>query len=89
MDIQLKMYIVGEFMQISKWGNSLAVRLPAAVVEALELKDGDQIEIRVADARTFEVSRDQSRERALEKLRKLSRPLPAGFVFDREEANER
>jgi antitoxin MazE len=89
MDIQLKMYIVGEFMQISKWGNGLAVRLPAAVVEALELKDGDQIEIRVADARTFEVSRDQSRERALEKLRKLSRPLPAGFVFDREEANER
>ena len=30
-------------MQVSKWGNSLAVRLPAAVVEALELKDGDQI----------------------------------------------
>jgi len=76
-------------MQVSKWGNSLAIRLPAAVVEALDLKEGDDIEIQIAGARAFEVSRDQSRQRALEKLRKLSRPLPAGFVFDREEANER
>ena len=38
-------------MQVSKWGNSLAVRLPAAVVDALELKEGDQIEVRIAGAR--------------------------------------
>jgi antitoxin MazE len=76
-------------MQVSKWGNSLAIRLPAAVVEALELKDGDRIEIRVAGGRAFEVSLDQSRQRALSRLRKLRRPFPAGFVFDREEANER
>jgi antitoxin MazE len=76
-------------MQVAKWGNSLAVRLPAAVVEALELKEGDQIEIRVAGRREFEVSRDQSRLRALDTLRKLRRPFPPGFVFDREDANER
>jgi antitoxin MazE len=76
-------------MQISKWGNSLAVRLPAAVVDALGLKEGDQIEIRILDKRVFEVSRDQTRQRALARLRKLRRPLPAGFVFDREEANAR
>jgi antitoxin MazE len=76
-------------MQVSKWGNSLAVRLPAGVVEALELKDGDQIEIRVAGEREFEVSRDRSRERALERLRRLRRPLPAGFTFDRTAAHER
>jgi antitoxin MazE len=76
-------------MQVSKWGNSLAVRLPAAVVEALELKEGDRIEIRIAGGRVFEVSRDQSRQRALDRLRKLRRPFPPGFVFDREEANER
>ena len=35
-------------MQVSKWGNSLAVRLPSEVVEALNLKEGDQIEIRIA-----------------------------------------
>jgi antitoxin MazE len=76
-------------MQVSKWGNSLAVRLPQAVVEALKLKEGDQIEITVAGSRRFEVSRDLRREKALERLRALRRPLPPGFKFDREEANER
>ncbi len=76
-------------MQVSKWGNSLAIRLPAAVVEALKLKEGDDIEIRVAGTRDLEVSRDESRKRALEALRKLSRPLPRGFVFDRDEIYER
>lgn len=76
-------------MQVSKWGNSLAVRLPAAVVDALDLKEGDQIEICVASSGSFEVSRDQSRERALARLRRLRRPLPAGFVFDRDEAHAR
>ena len=76
-------------MQVSKWGNSLAIRLPAAVVEALELEEGDSVEIRVAGPRAFEVSLDPARQEALARLRKLSRPLPAGFVFDREEAHER
>jgi antitoxin MazE len=76
-------------MRVAKWGNSLAVRLPAAVVEALELKDGDDIEIRVAGGSKFEVSRDRTREKALARLRQLRRPLPKGFVFDREEAYER
>lgn len=76
-------------MQVSKWGNSLAVRLPTAVVEALGLKEGDQIEIRIAGDKSFEVRRDQSIQRAISKLRKLRRPLPPGFVFDREDANER
>lgn len=76
-------------MQVSKWGNSLAVRLPAAVVEALGLKEGDHIEIRVAGDREFEVTGDRSRQKALERLRRLRRPLPAGFTFDREEAHER
>jgi antitoxin MazE len=76
-------------MQVAKWGNSLAVRLPAAVVDALELKEGDQIEIRVAGHRAFEVSRDRRRQKAIERLRRLRRSLPAGFTFDREEVHER
>jgi len=76
-------------MQVSKWGNSLAVRLPTTVVDALDLKEGDQIEIRIAADRVFEVGRDQSKSRALARLRKLRRTLPPGFVFDREEANAR
>jgi antitoxin MazE len=79
----------GGVMQVSKWGNSLAVRLPVEVVEALELKEGDQIEIRIADMRKFEVRRNPARQRALERLRRLRRPLPAGFIFDREEASAR
>lgn len=76
-------------MQVAKWGNSLAVRLPQAVVEALKLKEGDHIEITVAGMRKFEVGRDRGREEALRKLRALRRPLPPGFKFDRDEANER
>ena len=76
-------------MQVSKWGNSLAVRLPAAVVEALELKEGDEIEISVAGKRDFKVARDRSRERALEQLREMKWSFPRGFKFDREAANER
>lgn len=76
-------------MQVAKWGNSLAVRLPSTVVEALDLKAGDQIEIGIAGRRSFEVSRDRTREKAIEKIRRLRRPLPPGFKFDRLEANER
>ena len=76
-------------MKVAKWGNSLAVRLPAAVVEALELKEGDPIEISVAGERKLEVSKDKSRERAIERLRARRRPIPPGFKFDRDEANAR
>jgi antitoxin MazE len=76
-------------MQVAKWGNSLAVRLPAAVVEALGLQEGDRIEIRIAGKRKFEIARDRSAEKAIERIRRLRRPLPPGFKFDRLEANER
>ena len=76
-------------MQVGKWGNSLAVRLPAAVVETLQLKEGDDIHIDVVSSRTFEVSRDNARERALLVLDSLARPFPPGFRFSRDEANER
>lgn len=76
-------------MRVAKWGNSLAVRLPDAVVKALKLKTGDEIEIVASGARRFEVGRDRSRERALERLRSLKKPLPKGFRFDRDEANAR
>lgn len=59
------------------------------MVEALDLKEGDQIEIRIARRRGFEVGHDQSKQRVLASLRKLRRPLPPGFVFDRVEANAR
>lgn len=76
-------------MQVSRWGNSLAVRLPAMVVEALELKEGDEIEISIAGRRDFKVARDRSKERALEQLRQMKWSFPPDFRFSRDEINER
>jgi antitoxin MazE len=76
-------------MQVSKWGNSLAVRLPAAVVEALGLQDGDQVEIQVAGKRAFQVTKAPGTRELLARLRKYRGRLPATFKFDRLEANER
>jgi antitoxin MazE len=76
-------------MHVSKWGNSLAIRLPAAVVELLELKEGDEIEITVADTRRFSVARKASRAELLKRLRAFRGRLPQDFKFDRDEANAR
>ena len=76
-------------MQVSKWGNSLAVRLPAVVVDALKLKEGDQIELQVAGKRAFEVTKAPDMRELLARLRKYRGRLPATFKFDRLEANER
>lgn len=76
-------------VQVAKWGNSLAVRLPAAVVEALELKAGDEVEIHVADARDFALTRKPGREELVKRLRAFRGRLPADFKFDRDEANAR
>ncbi len=76
-------------MQISKWGNSLAVRLPASVVEVLGLKEGDDIEIHVVDERSFEIKKSPEAREILARLRKYRGRLPAGFKFDRLEAHER
>jgi antitoxin MazE len=74
-------------MRVAKWGNSLALRLPMALVEALELKEGDDIEIHVTGGREFGVARKPSREELLKRLRAFRGRLPDDFKFDRDEAN--
>ncbi len=76
-------------MQVSKWGNSLAIRLPAAVVERLGLREGDEIAIEVADRRRFQVARDPSRDEALAALQSLGWTLPPDFHVSRDDANAR
>lgn len=76
-------------MQVAKWGNSLAVRLPAAVVEALKLKEGDEVEVHVAGTRQFGIARKPDRTELLKRLRAFRGRLPADFKFDRDEANAR
>lgn len=76
-------------MQVSRWGNSLAVRLSKAVVEKLGLRPGDQLEIVSTDARRMVIARDRRRARVVERMRARAWPVPEGFAFDREEANTR
>jgi antitoxin MazE len=76
-------------MQVSKWGNSLAVRLPTTVVEALALKEGDDIEIHVDGARSFAVRKTPAARELLKNLHKYRGRLPADFKFDRLETNAR
>jgi len=74
-------------MRVAKWGNSLAVRLPHSVVEVLGLKEGDAIQIEVAQPRSFRIARTPSRKDLLARLHKYRGRLPADFTFDRLEAN--
>ncbi|MBC6445467.1 MAG: AbrB/MazE/SpoVT family DNA-binding domain-containing protein [Alphaproteobacteria bacterium GM202ARS2] len=76
-------------MKVSKWGNSLAVRLPSSVVEALSLEEGADVTIRIVDDRTFEIERDHRREKALDRIRSFRKPLPPDWKFDRDDANAR
>ncbi len=76
-------------MKIAKWGNSLAVRLPASVVTELNLKEGDEIELLPKGKAEFEISPDEQRMKALERMRSLRFNLPPGYKFNREEANAR
>ncbi len=79
-------------MQIGKWGNSLAVRLPRELIERFGLKEGDALDAD-AIAKALEVSNAAAvkarREAALDEIRKRAFPLPADYKFDREEANWR
>jgi antitoxin MazE len=79
------------YMQVAKWGNSLAVRLPARVVEALQLKAGDEVEVRASAAteREFLLARRLTKEEAVEGLRSSGWRFPPGWKFNREEAHER
>ena len=76
-------------MQVARWGNSLAIRIPASVVTALELKPGDEIDIHVADAGHLGIARTPGRDELLARLRAFRGRLPADFKFDRDEANGR
>jgi antitoxin MazE len=77
-------------MQISKWGNSLAVRLPKALVDELGLKEGDELDVVAAKTGAIEVeTKEHQRRRALERLASLNWSLPPDYKFDRDEANER
>jgi antitoxin MazE len=74
-------------MQVAKWGNSLAIRLPGALVTALDLHEHDHIEIIVDDARKFVVRKNPGADALLKRLHAFRGKLPPDFKFSRDEAN--
>lgn len=76
-------------MRICKWGNSLAIRLPAAVVTAMDLQAGDEISLSVAGTHSFHLEKQPGVDQLLARLRRMRGRLPADFKFDRLEAHAR
>lgn len=77
-------------MQVSRWGNSLAVRLPKALVKKLGLKPGDELKVVAAEGSTVAVETTaQRRDRALARMKARGWQLPADYRFDRDDANAR
>ena len=76
-------------MKVARWGNSLAIRIPAPIAEIMDLKEGDEVNVTVAGENEVSLGKSPSRQAMLERLRKYRGMLPADWKFDREEANER
>jgi antitoxin MazE len=82
------------FMQVAKWGNSLAVRLPATLVKELGLQVGDELKLKQAVRQKGQVpellvAKVPSKLEILAGVRELRTAMPQNFVFDRDEANAR
>lgn len=76
-------------MQVAKWGNSLAVRIPVDIARRLGWQEGDEVDLAIGDERTAVLTRRMTREEALVKIRSMRTALPADYKFDREDANSR
>jgi antitoxin MazE len=86
----MKALMRSDVMKIFKWGNSLAVQLPAAIVETFGLKEGDDVDVHVAGIRTtLDPAQKAERQEWLKGLRRFRGMMPADFKFDRDEANAR
>jgi antitoxin MazE len=76
-------------MQVAKWGNSLAVRLPKKLVDQMGLKPGDEIGIVEAGQGKIAIEKIDRRAEALRRMETRGWEAPADYKFDRDEANER
>jgi antitoxin MazE len=76
-------------MLVSRWGNSLAVRLSRELVEKMGLKAGDEVELKPGEGKTIEIEKRDRRAEFLKAMEQFRWPVPEGYKFDRDEANER
>lgn len=79
-------------MQVGKWGNSLAVRLPKALTDRFGIAEGDEIDTGGIEAvlhAEADEARQANRLAAIERLKQSNIKFPPDWKFDREEANAR
>ena len=76
-------------MRVCKLGDGLAIALPPDVVEALQLAEGDNVEISASGPRSATLEKKLDPEAMVQNLKQFSWMFPADFVFNRDEANER
>ena len=76
-------------MKVSKWGGSLAVRLPKELIELRNLSVGDEVYVDVRKKEIQQVSKEERRAAFLKSMEHFNWEVPAGYNFDREEANAR
>jgi antitoxin MazE len=76
-------------MLVAKWGNSLAIRLPAAIVETLDLHEGDNVVLHAAGSGALMIEKSPSAKELLARLRRFRGRLPRAFKFDRLETDDR
>ncbi|WP_103764503.1 AbrB/MazE/SpoVT family DNA-binding domain-containing protein [Roseovarius confluentis] len=75
-------------MQVAKWGNSLAVRLPAELVIELGLKEGDEIDL-VNDDGAVRIRRKPRVDEILKALKRFRGKLPKETHMCRDAVHER
>ena len=85
----LILYIMETIVQVAKWGNSLAVRLPKKLVVELQLKEGDDISVVAETKNQLTVKRDSIALDAVARMAARKWTLPEDDRFDRDEANAR
>ena len=74
--------------RVSKWGNSLAIRLPPAVVKTLRVHEGEQVELSIKGDR-LEIRAARPRYRLADLIREITpdnQPEPLDFPPVGEEA---
>ncbi len=76
-------------MQVSRWGNSLAVRLPKDLVARLGLAAGDALTVVAVDDGRVTLARDTRRADALARMQARKLRLPEEYRFDRDAAHAR
>jgi antitoxin MazE len=68
-------------MKISKWGNSLAIRIPADVASNLGFSEGDEVTVAALDGKLV-AAKELTRAEHIARIRAM-KLFPAGYKFKR------